>query len=332
MRILYLIGNGFDLAQGIDTRYSDFYKAKLKGFPVDGSIIGKLQKSITENTKTWADMEKGLGEFTAEMGGIGDLDATFGFLRTNLRDYLKDEQNRLKASAKDISDSRMRLLQPGQGLPPETSDAINNFIANLTRTNKSIEIDIISFNYTDVVERAFGYDGTEIKLGKTGSDIVAMVGHIYKVHGDLDHMVMGVAEESQIANKSLAGNLDATELLMKPKHIEARRDYVWKRCYECVSRADIIVLYGLSIGETDKNWWAKIVERVYSDGNVRVITYGHNDPPFADVAHQRRAERAIYKKLFNAAGKSLLQYGLHDNRVFITFEDSIFQGLIEKKE
>lgn len=326
-----MIGNGFDLAQGIDTRYSDFYKAKVKGASADGSIIGKLQKSITENIEEWGDMEKRLGEFTADMGGIEDLDATFNYLRTNLRDYLMDEQDKLKASAKDIFDSRMRLLQPGKGLPPETADAINNHIANLTRTNKTIDIDIISFNYTDVVERAFGYGGTEIKLGKTSSDVVAKVGHIYKVHGDLDHMVMGVADESQITNKSLAGDIDATELLMKPKFIAARRDYVWKRCYECISRADIIVLYGLSIGETDKNWWTKIVERVNSDGNVRVIAYGHSDPPYTDVAIQRREERKIYKKLFTSAGRTNLQYGLHDVRVFITFDDTIFQRLIEKK-
>lgn len=42
MRILYLIGNGFDLAQGINTRYSDFYAAKIKSLSARESIIGKL--------------------------------------------------------------------------------------------------------------------------------------------------------------------------------------------------------------------------------------------------------------------------------------------------
>lgn len=330
MRVLYLFGNGFDLAQGINTRYSNFYDAKVKGTPKDDSIIGKLRSSITEKTETWADMEKGLGEFTSEMGGIEDLDNTFAFLRTNLRDFLKEEQAKLKESPKDILDCRMRLLQPGKGLPPETLDAINNHIANLTKIDKSIDIDIISFNYTDVVERVFGFEGTEIKMGKAGSDFVAKIGHIYKIHGDLDHMVMGVADETQIANKALAGNLDATELLMKPKYIAIRRDYVWKRCYECLSQADIIILFGLSIGETDKNWWTKVVERVNTDGNVRVIAYGHRDAPFDDVALQHRAERKIYEKLFTTAGKTKLQYGLHDLRVFITFDDTLFQGLIDK--
>ena len=327
MRILYLIGNGFDLAQGIKTRYSDFYAAKIKSLPAEESIVGKLRNSITENTETWADMEKGLGIFTTEMKGIEDLDTTYRFLRDNLRDYLKEEQAKLKTAPKSVGANRKRLMQPGVGLPPESIDTINNYIASSTRTNKSIDINIISFNYTDVVERAFGYEGLEINMEKTDTDAVPKLRHIYKVHGDLDHMVMGVADESQISNKTLANNIDASEELVKPKYIAARRDYVWRHCYECISRADIIVLYGLSIGETDKNWWTKVVERVENDGNVRVIIYGHQDPVFDDVAVQRRAERRLYKKLFNSAGRTNLQYGLHDQRVFITFDDTIFKSL-----
>ena len=327
MRILYLLGNGFDLAQGINTRYSDFYAAKIQTLPTDETIVGKLRDSIKEDTETWADMEKGLGYFTSEMNGVDDLDKTYRFLRSNLRDYLKQEQEKLKTVPKSVASNRKLLLQPGVGLPPESIDTINNYISNNTRTSKSIEINIISFNYTDVAERAFGYDGAEVNMEKTDAEFVTKLRHFYKVHGDLDHMVMGVANESQIANKSFANNLDASELLVKPKYIAARRDYVWRRCYECISKADIIVLYGLSIGETDKNWWTKVVERVETDGNVRVIVYGHQDPVFDDVAIQRRSERQMYKKLFNSAGRTNLQFGLHDQRVFITFDDTIFKAL-----
>ena len=327
MRVLYLIGNGFDLAQGIKTRYSDFYGAKIKSLPTEESIIGKLRDSITENTETWADMEMGLGRFTADMVGIDDLDTVYRFLREYLRDYLKEEQARLKTVPKSVTANRKLMMQPGVGLPPESIDAINNYVANSTKSNKTVDINIISFNYTDVVERAFGYEGAEINLEKTDAGVAAKLRHIYKVHGDLNHMVMGVADESQIANKAFVNNLDASEELVKPKYIEARRDYVWKRCYDCISRADIIVLYGLSIGETDKNWWTRVVDRVENDGNVRVIVYGHQDPVSDDVAFLRRAERKIYKKLFNLAGRTNIQYGLHDHRVFITFDDTIFKAL-----
>ena len=70
-----------------------------------------------------------------------------------------------------------------------------------------------------------------------------------------------------------------------------------------------------------------MVEKVESDGNVRVIIYGHQDPVFDDVAVQRRAERQIYNKLFNSAGRTNLQYGFHDQRIFITFDDTIFKAL-----
>ena len=65
MRILYLIGNGFDLAQGIKTRYCDFYAAKVQTLLADETIVGKLRNSIKKDTETWADMEIGLGHFTS---------------------------------------------------------------------------------------------------------------------------------------------------------------------------------------------------------------------------------------------------------------------------
>ena len=146
-------------------------EVKIKPLPAEESIIGKLRDSITENTETWADMEMGLGRFTAEMGGIDDLDNTYRFLRDNLRDYLKEEQAKLKAVRKSVTANRKLLTQPGVGLPPESIDAINNYVDSYTRNNKTLDINIISFNYTDVVERAFGYEGAEINLEKTDTGI-----------------------------------------------------------------------------------------------------------------------------------------------------------------
>ena len=67
MRILYLIGNGFDLAQTLNTRYSDFYK----DLSVD--ILTKLKSSIKDDIRSWADMKKMLGKFSSEMGTVEDV-------------------------------------------------------------------------------------------------------------------------------------------------------------------------------------------------------------------------------------------------------------------
>ena len=128
MRILYLIGNGFDLAQGLKTRYSDFYRARILNKDLSGDRLVKLQSSIKDDIKSWADMEKRLGEFSSEMGTIEDVDTVYDFLKEELRDYLRNEQERVTVSTEEVAINRERLLTPENFLPPESKDKIRTLI------------------------------------------------------------------------------------------------------------------------------------------------------------------------------------------------------------
>ena len=160
MRILYLIGNGFDLAQGLNTRYSDFYKARILNKELPGGILTKLQSSIKDDIKSWADMEKRLGEFSSEMGTIEDVDTIYDFLKAELRDYLKNEQESITVATEEVAVNREVLLTPEKFLPPESKDTIRTLINRAA----NLEIDAISFNYTDVFERAISYKGRAFEI------------------------------------------------------------------------------------------------------------------------------------------------------------------------
>ena len=65
MEILYLIGNGLDIAQGMNTRYSDFYKKYSKPYEIDiHPAAKKLRAEIDKDYTTWADMELSFGKYT----------------------------------------------------------------------------------------------------------------------------------------------------------------------------------------------------------------------------------------------------------------------------
>lgn len=66
MNILYLIGNGFDLNLGLNTRYSDFYRNYVKDASSDKDIK-KLKETITSSIDDWSDMEMALGNFTKDI-------------------------------------------------------------------------------------------------------------------------------------------------------------------------------------------------------------------------------------------------------------------------
>lgn len=329
MRILYLIGNGFDLAQGLKTRYSDFYDARILNKSLPSGILTKLQSSIGNDTASWADMEKKLGEFSSEMEGIEDVDKVYDFLKTELKEYLKEEQDRIAPSTtEEVSVMRELILTPEKYLLPESSDSIRSLIDS---SSSGVSIDAISFNYTNVFEKSLAYKGRPIDLKKDGR--TAKFNSFFKVHGDLDReMVMGVADADQIANKSLALDIDALEVFVKPRTTALRRDYVCSNCSNLIARADIIVFYGLSIGETDRNWWKLVTDRLYSNANVRLIIYSHLEDAVSQYDYTRisRKERSVYKKLYSCNGQTQINYTRLNNQIIISFDDRLFEGICSK--
>lgn len=333
MKIVYLIGNGFDLAQNLKTRYSDFYKNRILESDLSGGILQKMQASIKDDIASWADMEKRLGEFTAEMSGIDDLDTVYDFLRRELRSYLLEEQKRVTISPEAAQRNRSLLTTPEKHLPPESTDAIQSVIRSLMASNKNCEIDIISFNYTDIVERAFGYSGKPITLDKLNTDVSVKLNAIHKVHGSLDkEIIMGVADPNQIANKQLAADMDALDVIVKPNTTALRRDRLCPNCHKAISQADIIVMYGLSVGETDRNWWETVTNRINGYGNARLIIYSHpqNGLDPIDYPRVRREERALYRKLYECNGATNLKYTRLDKQIYISLHDDLFQGIMQK--
>ena len=333
MRIVYLIGNGFDLAQGLDTSYSDFYKSRILESTLKSGILQKMQTSIKDDIASWADMEKKLGEFTAEMSGIEDLDTVYDYLRPELQSYLLEEQKRVTITPEAAQQNRNLLTTPEKYLLPESSDAIQSVIRAITASNKNCEIDIITFNYTDTLERAFGYSGKPITLDRMNPDVSVKLNAIHKVHGSLDQaIIMGVADPSQIANKQLAADLDARDVIIKPNTTALRRDRLCSNCYRTIARADIIVLYGVSIGETDKNWWEQVTNRIGSDANARLIIYSHPKDGLdaLDYPRVRREERALYRKLYECNGATNLKFTRLDHQIYISLRDDLFQGIMQK--
>ena len=67
MNITFLVGNGFDIASGIDTSYGAFYKWYCDQAS-EKEHINKFRKEIKEDIKkggkNWADFELGLGQYT----------------------------------------------------------------------------------------------------------------------------------------------------------------------------------------------------------------------------------------------------------------------------
>ena len=94
-RITFLIGNGFDVNAGLNTRYQDFYEYYIKKHPND-----MLTKAIGKDKKNWSDLELGVGKYTEQVKKEDEeafLDSEEN-LEEELANYLESQMKRVNIS------------------------------------------------------------------------------------------------------------------------------------------------------------------------------------------------------------------------------------------
>lgn len=168
-RTLYLIGNGFDLAHGMKTRYADFKQWLIKNNRID--IIQELQSAYPAKMGNefllWSDFEMALGQYdvkkvinwswedlfltTVSIGGQR-FDSPNFFLETQLNDIINST---FSAWAKQIA-----LAVNSVCTLPE--DAL-----------------FFTFNYTDTLEALYGIPEIQVLHihGRASTDDKLIVGH-----------------------------------------------------------------------------------------------------------------------------------------------------------
>lgn len=287
MNILYLIGNGFDIAQGALTRYSNFYNVFSAIEPINAVEREMIDEIKGDKVQTWADLEERLGQFTKDKDAA-EFEQFYFHLSAQLRQYLIHEQERVKMH--DVEKYANDIWQPEQYLNPAERDSFNEYLAGYSESE--LDIYVISFNYTTLFEQALGYQGQVIQFKNRFHSAPVKLQHIYKIHGALDGTtILGVNDPSQIANPDFAKNPDLTDILVKPQANEQLGTLVDSRCKRLVRYADLIILHGLSIGQTDNLWWQLIGNTMQERANTRIIHFRYTGTTIAPLLQSRIKRR-----------------------------------------
>lgn len=266
MNILFVIGNGFDLAQGLNTRYSDFYPYYLQcKSPNNASKL--LKENIKENIGDWSDMELALGDFSRNVKSDEEFAELYFDLSDRLADYLKQEFESKQFNEKD--QLLMDLFQPFNYLEPlDRRLYLKHFNLFASKSNDVVDVNVVTLNYTTTLESLIGNPSrANTVLNKTYYSL-RNICHLHGVLGDT--ILIGVNDESQIANESFKQNLAIRDYLVKPEAIASMRSDRSLLCHDYVDKANIIVLFGVSLGATDANLWKMIVRRLATDSALLV--------------------------------------------------------------
>lgn len=318
MNILFILGNGFDINLGLHTGYQDFYEYYLKQ-PAKDPVIARLKDYLEkERYTTWADLEIGLGSYTLEVENIDQMRTIYYDLGDNLREFLKKEEKSFSATDKVLDAIKMGLVEPHSFLPPGMKDSISAYRNN----HHPFQLDIISFNYTDTLEKIFQLlPNTNSSIQLSTQTFLRTIRHIH-MRLDDDDIIMGVNDESQILNKDLI-NDELRGLIVKPYINKELQNLIDIECIKLIRNADLICLFGVSLGKTDLLWWQTIGDR-FQKASIRILLFAYDKG-----AITRNSER-IFKY---AECKSLLldRMGIakptdeQRARIYVGYKTSIFK-------
>ncbi|HFI0115045.1 TPA: AbiH family protein [Streptococcus suis] len=329
LNITYLLGNGYDLQLGLKTAYSDFYEHlknnKSKEFD-DNSIF---QEIANDKIGYWSDFELALGKHTNELNSedkkvvdkfLEDADNLIRELAT----YLQTESKKLNANLNILTlpafDSSLIV-----GNLKENEREIVIKLLNSSSFSK-VNFNFVTFNYTNAIEKYVN------KLRNTFDSFMGKkctLNSPVHVHGSLgNYPIIGVNDESQLAPNS---HIDLQEDLIKSHQIEETGSYNKEKGLKALESSDLIIIFGVSFGETDKEWWQAIAKILQTNKTTIIIYHFVENLNLNSTRQLRNETRDAKNRLLRHSDLTNDERKALDSKIYVILSKELFKFPILEK-
>ena len=347
MKITVLLGNGFDVSLGIKSSYGDFYKWYYDK-PTDIKHIQDFRNAIKEDIlsdipddeKTWADFELGMGKYTENFTKetVGQFLECLDDAQENIRKYLLEQESLFditQCTDKSIAALKKSIWNFYDEITDREKAEIKSMLDNIAGQDR--EISFITFNYTDTLERILKVIPEDVlaKWQHSNREYAYKLNrNVLHVHGTTESFpVLGVNDESQIANKELLDTPQFKEMLVKAQNVHALGKLWHNQAEEQISNSRVVCILGMSLGATDAKWWRKLVQWLKADVHRHIVLYWYekNPPNGISTVKQLRAVDGAKNKLLSYTEKlSASEVSTLKNRIHVVINTSKYLRL-EKK-
>ncbi|MDI6498924.1 AbiH family protein [Leuconostoc suionicum] len=311
VKIAYLIGNGFDIHLGLPSKYSQFYQWLHEVFKnhINDSkyktlmnrkndLVQELimafelktngEKNNFNSTDLWSDFEEELKNRIHQLSENEDANFKVGQLVKNLQDinalmtfYLKDKLKTIEKvnefSANTVENS---LSKPINQLESEQLNLLKSLIRNEIESHNykanNHLINFIDFNYTPLLEQYLA--GSSSIVINEISDIFSSSYKNMKLSDKIEYPNGNFNDTPELGigtKDDLPDNLHLTKIqtnyLVKEAFARRRMDGRVTRIKKIIEEADIIIFYGLSLGQSDDLYISTVVSSLMSNPNKFVI-------------------------------------------------------------
>lgn len=343
MNITFLIGNGFDVSLGIQSSYSKFYEwycakhSKISHIETfRKSIDQEIKSNKSDEEKVWADFEVGIGQYTSNFTTetVDLFLDCFTDAQENIQEYLKSEIKKFKLD-NFAQDDFLRYSESLWKFYDELSEMNKNSIKDTinSSSNENIKISFVTFNYTDTLETILSkIPDAPLHSWRNGSSVYSYIlnREIIHVHGTIDNApILGVNDETQIANKDLLETPQFREFLIKAESVKAL-GHLWQSQAETlISNSKIVCVLGMSLGVTDAKWWRKLNEwlKVNSSRKVIIFWYERNPPSKSAYIKELQCIDKVKEKLLSYSNFSDSERTRVKNQIYVVINTKKFMKL-----
>jgi len=257
--ILYILGNGFDLAHHLPTSYEDFHKWLVANREIHFvRAFERLYPEVRNNEGRWCDIESALSKLTLEDAVIFD------------KEYQEcSDEIRHENSSHDAYICGDKLRQVIDVLPSCLHDWV--YSINVTNCHKQYEIIkdayFLSFNYTRTLEDVYDINPN-------------MIYHVHGVVNSGKEFVFGYGEDSFEENECMINEIERNrDLIVKilrnnKKPVSTILKYPrYQELLKAISEVSSVIVYGQSCSDIDKPYFKSIADCVRHDAQWVFYVY-----------------------------------------------------------
>lgn len=261
--VLYILGNGFDIAHGISSRYRDFeHWVKAKG---NEQLIGMMDIFFSNEHDLWADIETALGEYREE----------------EIFDYCKPieeiDYDHMMRSVAAIEDAPDWLFKP------ILDDFLNSFTdwvnsIDISQARQQLQLEpqsrYLTFNYTETLEKVYGTPADNI-LHIHGSRVVKggayIMGHNNIKPDDLYDTLNGELYFEQDTKNKIIGWMNE---LHKDTSSIIRHNATFFRSLSGITH---VVVIGHSVNEVDWPYFDEVNKNIGPNAQWQFHSHSSED-------------------------------------------------------
>lgn len=298
-----------------------YIKKRKKNNNYSNIIYDNILTDQETKWANWSDLELALGKLTKkpEVDEEVFMNA-FDDLNLDLNTYLQIEQEKFDLTGKTI-DIQKNLKSIYSQIPDGLKERVLKFIQSFPIQTDYIKI--LTLNYTNILDQIIEKEKNKEYNSFRGHNHGCFIKNVEHAHGTLDFsLILGVNDENQLNKEFTDSN---KKYLIKEKMLIQARDNRHFKNFDLIDWANLIIIFGTSIGATDRYLW-KIIADNSINKNMPIIIHCYNEN-FDTIKKSPRQLGNLYDSIEN---NFIEQSGIEDETKIKILKNNII-SIISKK-